>query len=170
MKEHLSQEQFSSVWSRVAPEGSGSLTLRQEREETVKPEQPACEGGRPIVKAVFLAQMMEQECLLKAGLRCIQSCGRLWEAYQAAGERCQRLREEVEEQTQACYRPTCCGLYASWFEDLYPDLFFLSRSMEEIYRAAAQEHRWYHLRRFFLQAAEEHEELQQLLRARVMEE
>lgn len=169
MKEHLSQEQFSSVWSRVAPEGSESLTLRQEREEAAKPEQYPYEETRPIVSAVTLAQMMERESLLKAGLRCIQSCGRLWEAYQAAGERCQRLREEVEELTQACYRPTCCGLCASWFEDLYPDLFFLSRSMEEAYRAAAQERRWYRLRGFFLEAAQEHEELQHLLRARVME-
>lgn len=117
-----------------------------------------------ILEAVFLAQMMEQEQLVLAGLRQLRepACGML---RREAAERRNCLNDLLEGVTGSCYYLNCTALRSFWLRNITSDLLFLSGDMEEQYRLAAVREQSLSKKRLFTEFANQHSALQELLQS-----
>lgn len=158
-KDYLSPEEFASVWSRVAPEGSGGIRLRPAVEEETAPPL-SCPVGAEKEICPFLERQMRMERHFGQALRGLNQC----ELARQAGNRERRLTAALFLHAGGWCRPqTPEHRRERGRREAIRELFHMSRQMEGEYRTAS-EAAGEDLALLFMELAEEHQRAQHRLR------
>lgn len=157
MQNYLSPEQFSAVWSRVAPNGSGGIIPKASPQQ---PE-PEYEGDLTLTRCALLLRQMEGEDFLRRFLR---SCSEA-EVQPHLSDLNKRIRILSDHFYRATGRTYCLRhlLQLSWANHSLRNVAALSRRMEESYCRYGQISKDDRIRDSFPSFAQQHQKLQQML-------